>query len=106
MHRDDSIDFENGSADLNQGNYIDPVRFRAETDEVLADHLKNAPRNALYTIKMSTMTSDRLSGLAMMKINRDQCQQLQDSPGKLSQMVEIFAQVNPRRMKLPFVLYD
>ena len=45
-HRDDGVDFgqENGSS--NQGNYIELVHFRAETDEV-----KNAPRNALYTSK-------------------------------------------------------
>jgi hypothetical protein len=52
------------------------------------------------------MTSERLSGLALMKINRERCQQLQDSPEKLSQMVGMFAQANPRRMKLPFVLHD
>ena len=50
-HRDDCVDFEHGSADSNQGNFIELVHFRAETDEVLANHLKNAPRNALYTSK-------------------------------------------------------
>ena len=60
----------------------------------------------IKTSRWSTMTSDRLSGLAMMKINREQCQQLQDSPDKLSQMVGMFAQANLRRMKLPFVLID
>ena len=34
-----------------QGNFIELVHFRAETDEVLADHLQSAPRNALYTSK-------------------------------------------------------
>ena len=50
-HRDDGVDFgqENGSS--NQVNFIELVHFRAETDEVLANHLKNAPRNALYTSK-------------------------------------------------------
>lgn len=50
-HRDDCVDFEHGNADSNQGNFIELVHFRAETDEVLGNHLKNAPRNALYTSK-------------------------------------------------------
>ena len=50
-HRDDRIDFGQGSIYSNQGNFIDLVHFRAETDEVLADHLQSAPRNALYTSK-------------------------------------------------------
>ena len=50
-HHDDGVDFEHGSADSNQGNFIELVHFRAQTDEVLANHLKNAPRNALYTSK-------------------------------------------------------
>ena len=49
-HRDDNVDFEQGGSS-NQGNFLELVRFRAETDEVLANHLKNAPRNALYTSK-------------------------------------------------------
>ena len=35
----------------NPGNFIELVRFRAETDSVLAKHLKNAPQNAKYTSK-------------------------------------------------------
>ena len=42
----------------------------------------------------------------MMKINRERCQQLHDSPEVLSELVGMFAQANPRRMKLPFVLCD
>ena len=50
-HRDDRIDFGQGSIYSNQGNFIELVHFRAETDEVLADHRQSAPRNALYTLK-------------------------------------------------------
>ncbi len=50
-HRDDRVEFDQESVSSNLGNYIELVRFRAETDDVLADHLKNAPRNALYTSK-------------------------------------------------------
>ena len=42
-HRDDCIGFQHGSADSNQGNFIELVHFRAETDEVLANHLKMHP---------------------------------------------------------------
>ena len=35
----------------NQGNFIELVRFRAQTDDVLRQHLQNVPRNALYTSK-------------------------------------------------------
>ena len=35
----------------NEGNFIQLVRFRAETDPVLADHLANSPENATYTSK-------------------------------------------------------
>ena len=50
-HRDDGVNFEHVSADSNQGNFLELVHFRSETDEVLASHLKHAPRNALYTSK-------------------------------------------------------
>ena len=50
-HRDDHFDFEQGAESLNQGNFIELVHFRAETDQVLADHLANAPKNAKYTSK-------------------------------------------------------
>ena len=35
----------------NQENFIEMVRFRAETDHVLRTHLDRAPRNAQYTSK-------------------------------------------------------
>lgn len=38
------------STDSNPGNFKSLLAFRAESgDEILADHLKNAPRNAVYT---------------------------------------------------------
>ena len=48
----------------------------------------------------STMTSERLSGLTLMKINRIRCEQL-ESPLKMSKLVKTFEQLHPRRMKLP-----
>ena len=36
-HRDDGVDFGQGSVSSNQGNFIELVHFRAETDEVLAN---------------------------------------------------------------------
>ena len=39
----------------------------------------------IKTSRRSTMSSERLSGLALMKINRERCQQLHDSPEQLRQ---------------------
>ena len=55
----------------------------------------------LKTSHRSTMTADRLSGLALMKINRTRCETLQ-----IHKLVQLFQQQNPRRMKLPFILVD
>ena len=49
-HRDDNVlwtEHEEG----NQGNFIEFVRFRAEADEILHQHLQKATGNALYTSK-------------------------------------------------------
>ena len=45
-HRDDRVQWEDEGEGSNEGNFIELVRFRAETDQVLADHLFKAPRNA------------------------------------------------------------
>lgn len=50
-HRDDKVFWEVDSGDSNEGNFIQLVRFRAETDTILANHLSKAPKNALYTSK-------------------------------------------------------
>ncbi len=53
-HRDDHIDWSEDQEDhdaQNRGNFIELVRFRAETDGVLHAHLQYAPRNARYTSK-------------------------------------------------------
>ena len=49
-HRDDRVDWSQ-EASINEGNFVQLVRFRAETDPALADHLKESPRNARYTSK-------------------------------------------------------
>ena len=52
-HRDD--EWSKGDADCpsdddaNLGNYIELVKFRAFTDQVLSEYLKSAPLNARYT---------------------------------------------------------
>ena len=53
-HRDDNVNWIDEKLDLhdNQGNFIELVRFRAETDDVLQAHLRNAPKNACYTSKI------------------------------------------------------
>ena len=60
----------------------------------------------LKTYRRSTMSVDRLSRLALMKINRLRCEKLQKSQSQLSKLVEEFGKLHPRRMKLPFVLED
>ena len=50
-HRDDRIQWEDEVEGPNEGNFIQLVRFRAETDEVLANHLSKCPGNACYTSK-------------------------------------------------------
>ncbi len=50
-HRDDRVLWEDECEGGNEGNFIQLVRFRAETDKVLAHHLSKCPRNARYTSK-------------------------------------------------------
>ena len=45
-HRD-AATHENSS----KGNFLELVKFRSQTDPILANHLKNAPKNATYTSK-------------------------------------------------------
>ncbi len=50
------------------------------------------------------MSGERLSGLALMKINRAHCELLHSSPDKSpDKLKELFGQLHPRRMKLPNV---
>ena len=52
-HRDDLINFSDLEVESshNEGNFIELVKFRAETDSNLHNHLQNAPKNAKYTSK-------------------------------------------------------
>ena len=54
----------------------------------------------------STMSANRLSGLALMKINRTRCEKFYQNPSKMKELVQSFQQLHPRRMMLPFVLAD
>ena len=49
-HRDDKVELSHPSI-ANIGNFLELVRFRAETDDSLRRHLHSAPRNAQYTSK-------------------------------------------------------
>ena len=57
------------------------------------------------TARRSVMTESRLSGLALMKLNRERCNSL-SSEGRIKEVVRRFAQAYPRRIKLPFMLTD
>ena len=51
-HRDDNIIWDDAEQEgENHGNFIELVRFRAESDELLRHLLQSAPRNAIYTSK-------------------------------------------------------
>ena len=51
-HHDDKVSWTgDDDSHSNEGNFVELVRFRAETDPVLAQHLANSPRNARYTSK-------------------------------------------------------
>ena len=53
-HRDDknlSVWSDIGDEHPNEGNFVELVWFRAETDPILAQHLVNSPQNARYTSK-------------------------------------------------------
>lgn len=47
-HHDDGICWEDDCGSSNEGNFIQLVRFRAETDTILADYLAKSPKNARY----------------------------------------------------------
>jgi hypothetical protein len=49
-HRDDRVEVIHAS-EANVGNFLELVRFRAETDSVLRRYLETAPKNAKYTSK-------------------------------------------------------
>ena len=48
-HRDDGINWEENDRSSNEGNFIQLVPFRAETDTILVNHLANSTKNAHYT---------------------------------------------------------
>ena len=60
----------------------------------------------LKTSHCSTTSANRPSGLALMKMNKAQCNSFQQSPAEMNKPVELFYQLHPRRMKLPFIFSD
>ena len=60
----------------------------------------------IKTACRSTTTSANLSGLSLMKINRDKCERIYNSKTEINSLVLTFNQTHPRRMKLPFLLTD
>ena len=59
----------------------------------------------IKTSHRTTMTNNRLSGLALIKINRERSIKL-SSEEEMKELVKAFAQLHPRRIKLPFMLAD
>ena len=64
-----------------------------------------SPLKLIKTARRATMSQSRLSGLTLMKINRDRCNKLL-SEENMRELVKTFVQLHPRRMKLPFMLQD
>ena len=62
-------------------------------------------KQLIKTAQRATMSEKRLSGLDLMKINREQCTKL-TSESKMKGLVKSFSQLHPRRIKLPFMLSD
>ncbi|XP_011407360.1 PREDICTED: uncharacterized protein LOC100638658, partial [Amphimedon queenslandica] len=50
-HRDDNANWVLDEDCGNDGNFVEIIRFRAETDPILANHLVSAPKCAKYTSK-------------------------------------------------------
>ena len=59
----------------------------------------------LKTARRSTMYSNKLNSLALMKTNCDHCNSL-TTPMKLKHLVNTFARFHPRRMMLSFTMGD
>ena len=60
----------------------------------------------IKTCRRSTMTDDRLNGLAIMKLNSDRCERIRKSPEALNLLLNSFASLHPKGMKIAFVLAD
>ena len=58
----------------------------------------------IKTAHRSTMTTERLDSLALMKMNREICEKIYKD--EIGTLVQLFRQMHPRRMKLPFMLCD
>ena len=59
----------------------------------------------IKTARCATLSESRLSSLALMKVNLERCNELL-SEKNVKELVQSFSQLNPRRMKLPFMLHD
>jgi hypothetical protein len=60
----------------------------------------------IKTTLRSTMSEGRLSGLSLMKINLQKCNEMTQSQTKMNKLVDLYAQTHSRRMKLSFTIAD
>ena len=65
-----------------------------------------SPLKLVKTAQRATMSEARLSCLASMKINCKRCNKRLSNEEKMKELVPLFAQLHPRRMKLYFRLPD
>ena len=75
-HRDNQISWGESEEEIcsNQGKLVEFVRFHAEHDHILAEHLASFPRNAQYTSKTITNELVQVIGMA---IHNDILQEVQ-----------------------------
>ena len=65
---DDGIHWDDDDGGSNEGNFVQLVRFWAETDIILANHLAKCPKNARCTSKV---IQNELVGVVGDSIRRD-----------------------------------
>ena len=61
-HRDNKVQWDDEGERPNEGNFVQLVCFRADTDKVLVEHLSKGPKNARYTSKTIQNELVRVAG--------------------------------------------
>ena len=57
-HRDDRMNWEDDNGSSNEANFIQQVRYRAETDLILANHLLMKPIGKNFRLYFGTSTTE------------------------------------------------
>ena len=98
-HRNDRVHWEDEDGSSNEGNFVQLVRFRAETDTILADHLTKGPKNARYTSKT---IQNELVGVIGDKIRDDIIQEVKSAKHYTVIADEVTDAANKEELSLVF----